>query len=173
MSSTTAGTVWNNLLSANLDSTGAPTIPASPTAFATTGPGAFTGVTSAVTLLTLTIPAGAMSASGFADLDLLTQENSSANNKLLNVTFGGSSWFNANAASQIGRRLSGRVINRKSASIQSLEGQAVGLSTGAIVPTAAFGTVNTASAVNVVVAGTHSTATDNFVVDGLTVAVTY
>ena len=67
MSSTTAGTIYNNLLNpAN------PTVPASPTAFATTGPGAYTQQTAAaITAVSVTIPANLLGANGgyqlFAD----------------------------------------------------------------------------------------------------------
>lgn len=60
MSSTTVGTVYNNTYSS-----GVPLDPASPTAFSTTGPGAYTQTTAAdLTLLNITIPGGAMGKNG-------------------------------------------------------------------------------------------------------------
>lgn len=56
LSSTTAGTIYNNTYTS-----GSPSIPASPTPFVTTGPGAYTQTTGAdISLLTVTIPGNLM-----------------------------------------------------------------------------------------------------------------
>jgi hypothetical protein len=54
MSSATVGTVFNNIF---VPATAAPTIPSLPTPIVATGPGAYTGVTTLVTLLTIVAPA--------------------------------------------------------------------------------------------------------------------
>ena len=64
MSSTTAGTIYNNTYTS-----GIPTIPASPTAFSTTGPGAYTQSTSETTVLTWTLPGATL----FPGADLHTE----------------------------------------------------------------------------------------------------
>jgi hypothetical protein len=84
MSSTTAGTVFNNTYSG----TGIPTIPASPTAFATTGPGAFTGNTTEVGVL-ITIPANGMKLNGSVRAATQFGHTNSAGGKAERIRFGG------------------------------------------------------------------------------------
>jgi hypothetical protein len=162
MSSATVGTVFNNTMSANLDSKGNPTIPASPTAFVTTGPGAFTGVTGAVTVLTLTIPGGTMGVTGNFDFDGVLAYAATATAKVTGFAFGGTSLYSANLAANVGAgRLQSVVTNRNSASVQSAVtfGNA---STGGVSTTggAAYAAVNSGNAVAVTVTLTHATATD-------------
>jgi hypothetical protein len=60
MSSTTVGTIYNNTYTS-----GVPTEPVSPTAFVTTGPGAYTQTTASdITLLNVTIPGGSLGING-------------------------------------------------------------------------------------------------------------
>jgi len=60
MASTTAGTIYNNVYTS-----GIPTIPASPTAFATTGPGAYTQTTSSdIASMVFTVPGGLLGTHG-------------------------------------------------------------------------------------------------------------
>lgn len=59
-STTTACTVFNNVYAS-----GTPVAPSSPTAFATTGPGAFTGATTETVAISITIPGNTMGANGF------------------------------------------------------------------------------------------------------------
>jgi hypothetical protein len=79
MSSTTVGTVYNNTYTG-----GEATIPTSPTAFATTGPGAFAQTTAAdITLLTWTLAGGALSKTGSLFAFPLWAINSSGNQKII------------------------------------------------------------------------------------------
>lgn len=82
MSSTTAGTIYNNVYSGEV-----PQIPASPTAFMTTGPGAYTQTTSStITLESVTIPANTMGNNGaFRIIKASFSINNSANNKSVSV----------------------------------------------------------------------------------------
>lgn len=82
MSSTTAGTIYNNTLS------GIPTTPASPTAFVTTGPGAYTGDTTARVVASFTIPAGSLGNRGVYNYKSLHSHINNANNKVHSLTFG-------------------------------------------------------------------------------------
>src|SRR6478735_660988 len=61
-STTTAGVVFNNVYTPATD--GVPVVPASPTAFVTTGPGAFTAVVTAQDGPTFTLPADTMGPNG-------------------------------------------------------------------------------------------------------------
>lgn len=94
MSSTTAGTIYNNTYTS-----GIPSIPVSPTPFVTTGPGAFTQTTAAdITLLSLTIDANSLGNNGGIFAFLRWTLNSSANNKILKVKLGASNvWDNSSA----------------------------------------------------------------------------
>jgi hypothetical protein len=83
MSSATAGTVFNNTYT-----TGVPTIPTSPTAFATTGPGAFTGDT---TEQGITLPIPALLVTSEIEYRVVFQCNNNANVKTARVRFSGSS----------------------------------------------------------------------------------
>lgn len=83
-SSGTAGTVYNNVYTS-----GQPSIPGTPTAFATTGPGAITGVSAATIAQSYSMPGLTM---GFRDTVRISYKASttnSANNKILTQLFGG------------------------------------------------------------------------------------
>jgi hypothetical protein len=85
MSSSTAGTIYNNTYTS-----GVPSIPASPTAFATTGPGAYTQTTATdITLLSFTLPGGALGANGSMFVFPLIAMSSSANTKTMKMNIGG------------------------------------------------------------------------------------
>jgi hypothetical protein len=84
MTSTTVGTVYNNTYTS-----GTPTIPASPTAFVTTGPGAYTQTTGAeLALLEVTIPGGAMGKNGSLMSYPEFVYSNSANTKTLKLYLG-------------------------------------------------------------------------------------
>lgn len=94
MSSTTVGTVFNNVLG-----TGIPYVPASPTPFVTTGPGAFTGTAGSVnTILTLPIPAGTLGPNGSLFVQALGSIINNANVKALTVAFGGTNVLQVGSA---------------------------------------------------------------------------
>jgi hypothetical protein len=172
MSSATVGTVCNNRLADNLDSVGGPTIPASCTAFSTTGPGAYTGVTTAVTLLTLTLPASILSTTGILDADVQYTYGNTANSKLTTITFGGTNWTSVNQSANTGARFLGRAQNRNSASVQSLSGGYFTFSGGANGAAVGYSSVNTGAAVSIVFQMTHTTATDVAGVESIDLRVT-
>jgi hypothetical protein len=95
-SSATACTVYNNTYSS-----GNPTIPSAAqlVAFSSTGPGAYTGVTSAQTALSIPIPAYAMGSAGRLEFKYMVLTYATANNKNVNIKFGGSSTGSYNIAS--------------------------------------------------------------------------
>lgn len=157
-STTTAITLFNNLMSANLDANGNPTIPASPTAFVTTGAGSVAGVTGTVTLLTYTVAAGTIGTAGEYQMDLGISATSNANGKTLQVTFGGTSIINSGSlASNAAFRWLGAVANMGGTSTQYMSS----VLTGASVSTGQqYGAINTANAVSVTIGLAHGTATD-------------
>lgn len=85
MITTSTGTIFNNTLAAS----GIPTIPAGPTAFVTTGPGAYTQSTSAQTFLTLTIPGGQMGTQGALRYETFYTAVNNANARTGTITLGG------------------------------------------------------------------------------------
>lgn len=85
MSSTTLGTIFNNTYTPG---TNLPLPPVSPTAFATTGPGAYTQVTASIALAKPTVPGNVMGNNGSIALQVWMRSNNSAGAKILNSQFG-------------------------------------------------------------------------------------
>ncbi len=95
MSSTTLGTIFNNTYTS-----GQPTVPASPTAFATTGPGAYTQTTASdIALVSLTIPGNLIGKYGALNSRHWSQQNNTAGTKTGKVFFGGSATYSAGLGS--------------------------------------------------------------------------
>ena len=82
-SSTTAATIYNNTYTG-----GTPAIPASPTAFATTGPGAYTGSTDIVTAYSLSIPGNTIGINDSVRVSASFSYTNTASNKTLALSFG-------------------------------------------------------------------------------------
>lgn len=90
MSSTTVGVVYNNLYTG-----GTPIIPAAPTAFVTTGPGAYAQVINTeFAMVTATIPANALGPNGEVQVDYIDYNNNTAGTKGV-LVYLGASQFNA------------------------------------------------------------------------------
>lgn len=154
MTSTTAGTIYNNQYVI-----GNPSIPASPTAFSTTGPGVFVQTTGQIDLLTFAVPSGAMGPNGRLIIRGRTTCNNNANSKSPRIAFGGMTLVNNNLASAAGAEVYTQVQNRgvtnqQVAPAQSFAG--VGSTSGAAVR----GTEDTTAVVNVVFGCTVPTAGD-------------
>ncbi len=116
MSSTTAGTCYNNTYSS-----GQPEIPGSPTAFSSTGPGAFTQTTGvALTAISTSIPAGAMGVNGAFQYYFTLRAYNSATSKTISPIFGGNALGSTSAITTAqwyaGNNIT--VTNRGSASSQ-------------------------------------------------------
>ena len=148
MSSTTAGTVYNNKYVS-----GTPSIPATPVAFATTGGGAYVQVTGAINALTATLPAGAMGVNGALEIEYHLACTNNVNAKSYDVSIGGTSMFTASLASVAGLSQNSLVKNQGKANRQA---------TYALdeTVTATFTAVDTSIARDVVFSMTHGTAAD-------------
>lgn len=169
MSSGTVGTVFNNTLSANVDSFGGPTIPASPTAFVTTGPGAFAAATTATTMLTFVLPASTIGATGRLLISAEWVPTSNANAKNVAVNFGATAVASNSPTSTAAALTMIEVVNRNSASVQSITNTFINVSS--IAHGAAYGTNNTGSSVNIVFQSTHSgAATDHIALEHLRIS---
>lgn len=99
MSSTTAGTVYNNVYT---PTSGPATKPASNTAFVTTGPGAYTGATTEITVISTTINGGLLGSNGSVCVDALALVNNNVNSKTVRVRLGSTAVLtNTNASTLI------------------------------------------------------------------------
>ena len=98
MTSSTVGTLYNNTYTS-----GTPTIPGSPTAFSTTGPGAYTQSTSNIAGPSVTVPANSLGLNGSLEFFLLLSSSTTANSRRGGYDFGGSAVFDMlmNATSEL------------------------------------------------------------------------
>lgn len=156
MSSATAGVVYNNVYT-----TGQPTIPASPAAFATTGPGAYAGVTGYINGPTATVPAGLLGVNGQVEWNLVGYQNSSAGSKQVSPNLGGSFISGYVAAASSAAPNSGRwlAVNCGVQNRQSFHDSYVGQPGYA---TGGYGTASIDTSINQIAAITlqHAVATD-------------
>ena len=114
-SSTTAGTIYNNVYT-----TGQPTIPTSPTAFSTTGPGAYTQTTgSQITGVQYVLPANVMGTTGSVIQHVDSMLANTANNKNIRLTANGSALGGTvNATTQTAFAIESIFGNRNATNIQ-------------------------------------------------------
>ena len=173
-SSTTAGTCYNQTYANNKDAVGTPRVPPANTAFSTTGPGAFTGVTGAVTGVSLTLPGGSMGINGRLKLSTSWALTSSAGTKVTSMTFGGSS-VDASGTQTTTTSVvwDGHVYNR---GVTNIQGFGYSRDTSATIQpfgsvTVADGAVDTSSAVTIAVSMNNNTATDSINLEGYQVLV--
>lgn len=98
MASTTAGTIFNNTYTS-----GTPAVPASPTAFVTTGPGAYVQTTATdIPAYQITIPAGLIQLTDRFRLTGFYSMTNSAGNKLFKVKLGAVTLRNPTVTTQAG-----------------------------------------------------------------------
>lgn len=168
MSSTTAGTIFNNILTS-----GAPYIPASPTPFVTTGPGAYTQITTSAPLVTIPILGGTMGANGAVRHKAAWLTPNNANAKQTQVTFGGSAAATYSPASQLWLGVERTLRNRGVTNAQVVMAASTSFPTdvAAASSAATFLAINTANTQNLVFNGQIGTATDYMVLAGATVEV--
>ena len=138
-SSTTAATLYNNVYTV-----GTPSIPGSPTAFVTTGPGAYTQSTSNIQAFAMTIPGGLIGINGGLRATIMSANNNSANTKGVLFKYGGTTFFSSFPTTALTLGMCSGFTNCGSATQQATltaTGGFVGTSSGAPV----FGTVNSAT----------------------------
>lgn len=172
MSSTTVGTVYNNTLNG---ATEVPYYVSSPTAFVTTGPGAFTGVETEVQLGTVTIPANTMGPNGQVVVLTGWEYTNSASTKTPRVRFGGTSGTEyltdgLTTTQTYQHYLS--IRNRGVTNKQVGHSTQVNTSFNHATSTAAVSTVDTTADVLVVISG-QKVAADQMVLEFADVSVTY
>ena len=154
MSSTSAGTVYNNTYSS-----GAPQVPASLTPFVTTGPGAFTQTTAEITLFSLTIPGGIIGAYGSLRVRILGYDNNNANTKTFKASLGVFTFLNIPVTATWSLPTMKSITNRGSLSRQ-VAGYIGGIDSGPINANNAYGTVDTSVDQTLTITGQLGVATD-------------
>lgn len=164
MSSTTLGTIWNNTYTS-----GTPTIPASPTAFATTGPLAYVQTTGALTLISIPILANSMGLNGTITVFGNFGYNNSATSKTGSILLGASQIIGTGAATTtVGFNVVGNISNAGIANVQSRSSRLVPNNTGSAVANSQVG-VDTTADTTVTFTGNLAAATDFILIEQSTV----
>jgi len=159
MSSTTAGTIYNDIYTS-----GVPTIPALPTPFVTTGPMAYVQTTGAdITLLSITVPGGLIGRFGDITTEWLMQGTNNANAKLTKYIFGGSilGGSSQNITSVIGSWFSRRTINSGNEAINITGGASA--NTNGLAGIGVYSAINTANNTTLALSANLAVATDYIV----------
>lgn len=168
MSSTTAGTIFNNQYT-----NGVPTVPASPTPFVTTGPGAYTQSTgSAIILRNSTIVGGSLGPNGSIEVSSLWSYPNSAGTKTGVIKYSSANILNAsgtttttfNAPLQILQN--NGVTNKQVACAGTLSG---GVSSGTI----AYTTIDSTADQTLQATGQLSAAADFLVLERMIVRIAF
>ena len=177
MSSATAGTVFNNTYTS-----GKPTIPASPTAFVTTGPGAFTGDTAEEFGPTIAVPANSMGPNGALRITTYWAATNNANTKTTRVRFSGNAGTQYLSSTSIVSQALGadqrNITNRGVANSQVGNYNVIlggagsfGVNGGAALFTTSA--VDTTGATSVVISLQKGVATDDLLLEGYVIEVLY
>lgn len=169
MSSTTVGTIYNNTYTPG---TNLPTPPATPTAFVTTGPGAFTQVVATdVTAYSLTVPANTMGPNGSIDIEVWGRSNNSAGTKAIRCFFGGQNLgptINMTTGQQ--QSMMSRIANKQKTNRQKNNASGRNVSGNS---STLFGTVDTTAAQTLNINFNVGVATDWVCIDEVRVTVNY
>jgi hypothetical protein len=161
-SSTTAATVFNNTYTS-----GTPTIPGSPTAFATTGPGAYTQTTgSNIAGYTLAIAGNVIGVNGTVVRKAAWSNNNSAGAKTLTSSFSSYNFFVNNLTTALGGGQEVGFCNRGVANVQAPI-PATPLAGAAAAPV--FGAIDTTTSQNFVMNMQLATATDTMTLENIVV----
>lgn len=160
-SGTTAATVFNNTYTS-----GTPTIPASPTPFVTTGPGAYTQTTgSNIAAYTLSIPGNTIGLNGSIRVMGVRTNSNTSNNKTLTLNYGAYSVGTSAVGTNFDSPFFGGFSNRGATNVQ------VPLSSAAMLLTPSatalvYGAIDSTSAQNLVFnLQLNTTATDFIVLE--------
>jgi hypothetical protein len=171
MSSTTVGTIYNNLLAAG---TAPSSVPSSPTAFSTTGPGAYTQTTSGVvSMFSVPIIGGAMGANGSLRFKGAWLRPSNANSITSTILLGGTAICFVSQTNQIWigyeRTLRNMGDQAKQFSLQTSSNAQTDASLSSAA--AVFPTINTAVTQQLAFTFFIGTATDYLIMAGITVEI--
>ena len=171
MSSTTAGTIYNNLYTG-----GTPTIPESPTPFVTVGPGAYAQTTAAqITLFTGTVPGGAMGVDGSLLIDADFANIGNTNAKTQRIIFGGQTVHQVSqaTAANVAGLWRTRITNRGEVGKQYVNPLGVLAATVGSAGTFGNTSVNTAADVTLSFTSELAVATDYVVLQGFRASIMF
>lgn len=167
MSSTTAGTVYNS----TWDGASIPAV-GTTTAFATTGPGAFTGIaTGEIVAATVTIAAGALGANGFFDTHVPISINTAAGNKFVRVKGGATTLATSSLATNGTPSLELRTINKGVTGSQST--RIMSGTSAAYVAAQSFSSLDSTAAIAVTITLEKATATNHVILEGGVISLGY
>ena len=164
-SSTTAGTCYNNTYTS-----GTPTIPVSPTAFSTTGPGAFAGDTGTINGPAITIPGGMMGINGRVEARTSYEMNNTAGTKVASNTFGAATASSFSFSTHQSGNIVTVTANRSLAAIQNST-QNINAVTTANGSNQGDSAVDTTASVTYTLRLNAGTATDHLVLDSYSIIV--
>jgi hypothetical protein len=159
-SSTTAATIYNNIYTS-----GTPQIPASPTAFSTTGPGSFIQSTSSIAAYALAIAGNAVGPNGSIALFGSRSNNNTSGNKTLTADYG-SYAFASLVTTTSGATIGSGFSNRGVTNVQ------VSLLSGALnfaAATPSFGAIDSTASQNLIMNMQLATATDTMTLENIVV----
>jgi hypothetical protein len=164
-SSSTAGTVYNNTYTS-----GTPTIPTSPTAFSTTGPGSFTQTTtSLISGYTLPIAGNIIGKNGAVRVSLSATYNNTSGVKEIQLKFGTASFGLVTPSTTGGLGAMGGFSNMGATNIQTTL-YSTNLDTASHSSTPFYGTVDTTVSQNLIVQMELNTnATDTLTIETIIV----
>lgn len=166
MASTTVGTVYNS----TFDGTSVPGV-GTATAFATTGPGAFTGVAAGeITVATVPIGAADIGTNGHLNVEAGISFNTAAGNKIVRAKLGGTTLSGTTLSTSAFNRSITNTVNLGSAAIQRNEAVYQGSSFSS---TTSYTAVNTANAQNLTITLEKATATNYVIVEGTRIRIAY
>lgn len=166
-SSTTAGTCYNNTYSS-----GQPRAPVSPTAFSTTGPGAFTGDTSQNVAISISVPGRLIGINGTLEINATESNNNSGGNKTTVLRYGGTNCHAFVGTTQTSYLPTCFIRNRGSASVQGMSSfQVTQGSTALGQAQAADGAIDSATAQNAQITLQTAVATDHAILEGFKIVV--
>jgi hypothetical protein len=170
-SSTTAGTVYNS----TFDGLSVPGL-GTETAFVSTGPGAFTGISSGeIVAATVTVPAGAIGPNGLLDVWLDGANNTAAGNKIFRVRYSGGAGtivFTSTRATDSFISGNARIRNTGVTGAQKY-GSLANANGGVAAAGTAYAAVDTTVATTAVLTLEKATATNHAILDGGNAFVVY
>lgn len=158
-SSTTAGTCYNSTYSSGTPTRG------TATAFSTTGPGAFTGATGAVTSVSIPIPANSLGRNGRLRATYGFSATSSGSNKIVASVFGSTTLLSTTTASGTSAMAQSYIMNRDATNVQSTGGMASTTASGLGIANPTDGAEDTTAVKSVTFTLNAALATDNIILE--------
>lgn len=131
-------------------------------------PVSLTGTTNETTMATITIPGGAMGANGQIIVDSLWTYPSTANNKIMRVKFGGTTYQAVTATTTLNSSQSVRIANKNATNSQMAPSTGI-IGSGAQNFTPATSSVDTTSPVTLLLTGQLALGTETLILQSYSV----